>query len=81
MTVVQKQLKTISADELFTDDADTPPAEIVYDVINMPTNGRLVAAENIRFFLQILLMYIFTIVIYEVIAAWTNPTQLISLRT
>jgi hypothetical protein len=49
MTVVQKQLKVIGPEELFTEDADTPPAEIVYDVMNMPTNGRLVAAENITF--------------------------------
>ena len=49
MTVVQKQPKTISADELFTEDADTPASEIVYDVMNMPTNGRLVSAENITY--------------------------------
>ena len=49
MTVVQKQPKTISADELFTEDADTQAAEIVYDVMNMPTNGRLVSAENITY--------------------------------
>ena len=49
MTVVQKQLKTIGPEELFTEDADTPASEIVYDVMNMPTNGRLVSAENITF--------------------------------
>lgn len=49
MTVVQKQPKTISAEELFTEDADTPASEIVYDVMNMPTNGRLVSAENITY--------------------------------
>ena len=49
MTVVQKQPKTVSADELFTEDPDTPASEIVYDVMNMPTNGRLVSAENISY--------------------------------
>ncbi|XP_033328605.2 chondroitin sulfate proteoglycan 4-like protein [Megalopta genalis] len=39
--VVQNQNQTITRKSLLTIDPDTPPEEIVYDVINAPTYGRL----------------------------------------
>ena len=47
MTVVQRQAKAISRDMLLTEDMDTPPTDLLYVVVNSPTQGRLVFAENI----------------------------------
>lgn len=41
ITVVQNQNQTITREDLLTTDPDTPPEEIVYDVISRPTYGRL----------------------------------------
>ncbi|XP_043510308.1 chondroitin sulfate proteoglycan 4 [Frieseomelitta varia] len=41
ITVVQNQNQTITKENLLTTDPDTPPEEIVYDVISRPTYGRL----------------------------------------
>ncbi|XP_031770983.1 chondroitin sulfate proteoglycan 4 [Apis florea] len=41
ITVVQNQNQTITRESLLTIDPDTPPEEIVYDVISKPTFGRL----------------------------------------
>ncbi|XP_076221129.1 chondroitin sulfate proteoglycan 4-like protein [Nomia melanderi] len=41
ITVVQNQNQTITRNDLLTTDPDTPPEEIVYDVISGPTCGRL----------------------------------------
>ncbi|XP_057318749.1 chondroitin sulfate proteoglycan 4 [Microplitis mediator] len=41
ITVVQNQTQTIDRESLLTTDADTPPEELVYDVISEPTAGRL----------------------------------------
>ncbi|XP_053994110.1 chondroitin sulfate proteoglycan 4 [Hylaeus volcanicus] len=41
ITVVQNQNQTIARENLLTNDPDTPPEEIVYDVISGPTYGRL----------------------------------------
>lgn len=41
ITVVQNQNQTISRENLLTNDPDTPPEEIMYDVISGPTYGRL----------------------------------------
>ena len=41
ITVVQNQNQTITRENLLTTDPDTPPEEIVYDVISKPTFGRL----------------------------------------
>ncbi len=47
MTVVQKQSKAITANMLYVEDPDTPPHQIVYDVMNPPGQGALVLADNI----------------------------------
>lgn len=41
ITVVQNQNRTITRENLLTNDPDTPPEEIIYDVISGPTYGRL----------------------------------------
>ncbi|KZC12862.1 Chondroitin sulfate proteoglycan 4, partial [Dufourea novaeangliae] len=41
ITVVQNQNQTITRENLLTNDPDTPPEEIMYDVISGPTYGRL----------------------------------------
>lgn len=41
ITVVQNQNQTITRENLLTTDPDTPPEEIIYDVISGPTYGRL----------------------------------------
>ncbi|XP_011053111.1 PREDICTED: chondroitin sulfate proteoglycan 4 [Acromyrmex echinatior] len=41
ITVVQNQNQTITRENLLTTDPDTPPEEIIYDVISGPTFGRL----------------------------------------
>ncbi|XP_017888198.1 chondroitin sulfate proteoglycan 4 isoform X2 [Ceratina calcarata] len=41
ITVVQNQNQTITRETLLTIDPDTPPEEIVYDLISGPTYGRL----------------------------------------
>ncbi|XP_014468132.1 PREDICTED: chondroitin sulfate proteoglycan 4 isoform X2 [Dinoponera quadriceps] len=41
ITVVQNQNQTITRENLLTIDPDTPPEEIIYDVISGPTYGRL----------------------------------------
>ncbi|KOC68137.1 Chondroitin sulfate proteoglycan 4, partial [Habropoda laboriosa] len=41
ITVVQNQNQTITRENLLTIDPDTPPEEIMYDVISVPTYGRL----------------------------------------
>ncbi|TRY66991.1 hypothetical protein TCAL_11761 [Tigriopus californicus] len=46
MTIVQSQARAITRDMLLTEDGDNSPAEIVYDVINFPSNGRLHFKEN-----------------------------------
>ena len=47
MTVVQRQSKTITPALLFTEDPDTQPDHIVYDVMKPPSFGQLVLADNI----------------------------------
>ena len=47
MTVVQRQSKTITPSLLFTEDPDTQPDHIVYDVMKPPSFGQLVLADNI----------------------------------
>lgn len=47
MTVVQRQSRTITSDILLTEDADTAPSDIVYDILNGPAFGRLVLADNL----------------------------------
>ncbi|KAK6642782.1 hypothetical protein RUM43_004284 [Polyplax serrata] len=39
LTVVQGQKYVLSKQDLLTEDADTPPEEIVYDIINGPSQG------------------------------------------
>ncbi|KAG7201656.1 hypothetical protein KM043_004386 [Ampulex compressa] len=41
ITVVQNQNQTITRENLLTTDPDTPPEEIMYEVISGPTYGRL----------------------------------------
>ncbi|KAK2583832.1 hypothetical protein KPH14_009726 [Odynerus spinipes] len=41
ITVVQNQNQTITRENLLTNDPDTSPEEIIYDVISGPTYGRL----------------------------------------
>ncbi|XP_029050257.1 chondroitin sulfate proteoglycan 4 isoform X1 [Osmia bicornis bicornis] len=41
ITVVQNQNQTITRENLLTEDPDTPPEEIIYEVISGPTYGRL----------------------------------------
>ncbi|XP_076245402.1 chondroitin sulfate proteoglycan 4-like protein [Calliopsis andreniformis] len=41
ITVVQNQSQTITRESLLTNDPDTPPEEVMYDVISGPTYGRL----------------------------------------
>ncbi|XP_076177820.1 chondroitin sulfate proteoglycan 4-like protein [Ptiloglossa arizonensis] len=41
ITVVQNQNQTITKENLLTNDTDTPPEEIMYEVISGPTYGRL----------------------------------------
>ena len=47
MTVVQGQSKAITSTLLFTEDPDTPPNEITYDVMKAPAFGQLVLADNL----------------------------------
>ena len=47
MTVVQRQSYTITSSELLTEDPDTPPNHVVYDVMKPPSFGQLVLADNI----------------------------------
>ena len=47
MTVVQRQSRTLTREMLFTQDADNSPEEIVYEIINHPTSGRIVFEDNI----------------------------------
>ncbi|XP_046998026.1 chondroitin sulfate proteoglycan 4 [Schistocerca americana] len=45
-TVVQGQARALSRELLLTEDDDTPPAQLVYEVISGPSAGRLVNAAN-----------------------------------
>ena len=47
MTIVQRQSKAITSNMLLVEDPDNSPDQLVYDVINSPTNGHLVYAENL----------------------------------
>ncbi len=49
MTVVQKQFRAISHEELLTEDPDSQPNEILYEIMTVPQQGRLVSVENISF--------------------------------
>jgi len=49
MTVVQKQFRAITPEELLTDDPDSLPNEILYEIMTVPQQGRLVSVENITF--------------------------------
>ncbi|XP_068083524.1 chondroitin sulfate proteoglycan 4 [Anabrus simplex] len=46
ISVVQGQAKNITQDDLLTEDPDTPPEEIMYILINGPTQGRLTFRNN-----------------------------------
>ncbi|XP_016977930.2 chondroitin sulfate proteoglycan 4 [Drosophila rhopaloa] len=46
MTVVEGENRTITRNDLLTEDADTPPEEIVYDVMSGPTLGVLKKITN-----------------------------------
>ncbi|CAG9759266.1 unnamed protein product [Ceutorhynchus assimilis] len=47
-TVVQGENHTILRDELCTEDADTPPKDIKYDLVNGPSSGRLLLLPNLE---------------------------------
>ena len=47
MTVVQRQSRIITRDMLATEDPDSDPRDIIYDIINAPVHGRLVFTENL----------------------------------
>ena len=47
MTVVQRQSKAITSNTLFVKDPDTPPSQIVFEVMKQPGQGALVLADNI----------------------------------
>ena len=47
MTVVQGQSMAITSTLLFTEDPDTPPNELSYDVMKAPAFGQLVLADNL----------------------------------
>ncbi|XP_076636368.1 chondroitin sulfate proteoglycan 4-like protein [Colletes latitarsis] len=54
--VVQNQNQTITSKNLLTEDPDTPPEEIVYDLISGPTYGRLLllpSNENVSVVQQV----------------------------
>ncbi|KAH8323206.1 hypothetical protein KR067_000506, partial [Drosophila pandora] len=46
MTVVEGENRTITRNDLLTEDADTPPEEIIYDVMSGPTLGVLKKVKN-----------------------------------
>ena len=46
MTVVQRQSKAITASVLRTKDPDTPANQIIYDIMQPPSFGQLVLADN-----------------------------------
>ncbi|XP_075216320.1 chondroitin sulfate proteoglycan 4-like protein [Lycorma delicatula] len=46
-TIVQGQQKQITRDDLLTEDDDTPPEDIVYDVISGPGQGSLLLNGNV----------------------------------
>lgn len=46
MTVVEGENRTITRNDLLTEDADTPPEEIMYDVMSGPTLGVLKKITN-----------------------------------
>ena len=46
MTVVQRQSKAITASVLRTEDPDTPANQIIYDIMQPPSFGQLVLADN-----------------------------------
>ncbi|XP_019760594.2 chondroitin sulfate proteoglycan 4 isoform X2 [Dendroctonus ponderosae] len=47
-SVVQGENHTISRQELCTEDADTPPKDIKYDLVNGPSSGRLLLMPNLE---------------------------------
>ena len=47
MTVVQRQSKAITSNMLLVEDPDNSPDQLIFDVINSPSNGHLVFAENL----------------------------------
>lgn len=46
MTVIEGENRTITKKELFTEDADTAPADIIYDIISGPTIGILMKISD-----------------------------------
>lgn len=46
MTVIEGENRTITKKELFTEDADTGPADIIYDIISGPTIGILMKISD-----------------------------------
>lgn len=46
LTVVQGQHHVLTKQDLLTEDADTPPEEIVYDIINGPSQGTIIVLRN-----------------------------------
>lgn len=46
LSVVQGQQHVLSKQDLLTEDADTPPEEIVYDIINGPSQGSITVLGN-----------------------------------
>lgn len=47
-SVVQGENHTITRQELCTEDADTPPKDIKYDLVNGPSSGRLLLLPNLE---------------------------------
>ncbi|KAL1493095.1 hypothetical protein ABEB36_011222 [Hypothenemus hampei] len=47
-SVVQGENHTITREELCTEDADTPPKDIKYDLVNGPSSGRLLLKPNLE---------------------------------
>lgn len=46
LTVVQGQKYVLTKNDLLTEDADTPPQDIVYDIINGPSQGTISVRRN-----------------------------------
>lgn len=46
MSVVEGERRTITEKELFTEDADTNAADIIYDIISGPTVGQLIKIDD-----------------------------------
>ena len=47
MQVVQRQSRLITSDILLTEDADTAPKDLIYDIIQPPSHGKLGLVDNV----------------------------------